>query len=355
MKHIPLVVLQSENGGGALVQFDALGSTLGALDKVRSDQGGGGSNPWRQCPVSGAWILLPDVTPWAVLHFVGAAGFGGYPALCYDALLRRLSKECGGGVAIIASPYNVDLNHGSLATDVVVQFDSALAHWAETQGWDEGALKTFTLGHSLGAKLALFNRLSQEHGDGPTNHSPLCLMAFNNFGLADSVTLGLEFVETFSGGLGKGIVGGSPLGGMIGSFASMAVANAGIEFKPSPQEMEALGADASLDDVTFLSFSQDKLDSTAQFLSKHRGDSIGKSILMPGQHLTPIFIQLSVSDLVDSVPEVKGFIPFDGNSFAFGDEPLLADLVQSLYKWMLGIPTQTKPLIFEASVDEGPP
>ena len=97
--------------------------------------------------VGGAWVLAPPgATPWGVLHFVGGAGFGSAPQLAYDELLATVARRCG--VVVVATPFDVRLDHWSLAAGVHADADRALAECQSMFGLAAGA-PIFRLGHSF--------------------------------------------------------------------------------------------------------------------------------------------------------------------------------------------------------------
>ena len=112
---------KTTSDGGGLARFEELTETLSALDVIRTPGTG-----WVEDPETKAVIRLPESTPWAVVYFLGGAGFGAYPQLAYGELLSRLSTTVGGGVVVIAFPYNVALDHGSIALAAEEAFDITL-------------------------------------------------------------------------------------------------------------------------------------------------------------------------------------------------------------------------------------
>ena len=66
-----------ENGG--MVPFTELTSVLGALDRIKRQSSLNTlsrNGRWFLVEQTGAWVLLPPRLPFAVIHFIGGAGFG---------------------------------------------------------------------------------------------------------------------------------------------------------------------------------------------------------------------------------------------------------------------------------------
>eukprot|EP00665_Eupelagonemidae_sp_cell47_P003646 gene3646-4944_t len=150
------------SGGGALA---TLGGKLQRIGREHPQCG------W--LPEGDALVRLPPTTPWAVVHFVGGAGFGSAPALCYDKVLSELADRTG--VAVVATPFSLGIDHWALSEQVSACFEAGRAACEEKYGLAPAA-PTLRLGHSLGAKLLVLASLDQ----GPAK---IGLIAFNNAGL----------------------------------------------------------------------------------------------------------------------------------------------------------------------------
>ena len=191
---LPSATMSISEPGGALT---LLGGALARSDAAEK------SRDWQR--VGNQWLRLPPSTPWAVVHFVGGAGLGSAPQLCYDALWADVCDRAN--VAVIATPYDVAPDHAQLAAECMAGFESARAEACEL-GLLPAAAPVFRAGHSLGAKLLVVEacRVAGEAGEAGDEvytgsaPAPLGLLAYNNFGVADSVRLASSVVQTMQGG-----------------------------------------------------------------------------------------------------------------------------------------------------------
>jgi len=115
----------------------------------RGAEAQGAAGQWSCDAATGAWVLEPLSLPVAVVHFLGGAGFGTYPRVAYAELVERLSLACGGGVAVVCTPYDVALDHGALAANSLKAFEAArlsenhrIIEWARHLGAFLQATKT---------------------------------------------------------------------------------------------------------------------------------------------------------------------------------------------------------------------
>ena len=136
---LPSATMSMGDPGGALT---LLGGALARSDSAES------SRDWQR--VGNQWLRLPASTPWAVVHFVGGAGLGSAPQLCYNSLWADVCDRAN--VAVIATPYDVAPDHARLAAECMAGFESARAEACEL-GLLPAAAPVFRAGHSLGAKL----------------------------------------------------------------------------------------------------------------------------------------------------------------------------------------------------------
>ena len=91
---LPSATMSMGDPAGALT---LLGGALAKSDAAES------SRDWQR--VGDQWLRLPASTPWAVVHFVGGAGLGSAPQLCYNSLWADVCDRAN--VAVIATPYDV--------------------------------------------------------------------------------------------------------------------------------------------------------------------------------------------------------------------------------------------------------
>ena len=372
---------------------DAIGSgsalaLRGALarleDRRRADPPPSDGHEWEK--VGAAWALVPPGRVWGAIHFVGGAGIGQFPQVCYDRLLRLVSTTpgLGGGIVVIATPYETGLDHGSLAEYVDAAFDDALRTICEQKDWsDPSRLARLRLGHSLGGKLLLLRRTrdlqrmlssegpAAEAGGAGGSSSPeesLAVMGFNNAPLTESLKL-LERLVTAYGG-GPAGAASQPVAGAVLSAIGMAATAAGFEFRPSAEEMEeqtvaalALLAERDGPEATlpwlplFLSMEDDDLDTSQRIVQglpapvqKVVEDGERCKLGLKGNHLTPAFLSLGTKDLQDAArkaavedgvgPSVVDAIFGDGGGaeafkISFGDEDAVQALADEIVSWVL--------------------
>ena len=231
----PLCLL--DEGSNALT---VLGGALARMSESQEDS----STGWTQQGPS--WLLLPPSVPWAVVHFVGGAGFGANPRLCYGELLSSISRRLG--VAVIATPYQLSTDHDTLSRAVHNDFSNALAACQEACTIPSTA-PVYRLGHSLGAKLLVIGALQRPvlpSAAPPTsmgNHGSaagLGLLAFNNFGLEDSAALAADVLADLQGGERGEATARAVLEvfSTVQQFASATGVGPSLEVTPSPLDLE---------------------------------------------------------------------------------------------------------------------
>ena len=195
---------------------------------------------------------------WGVVHFIGGAVLGSYPHIAYDAFLTRVCEDAG--VVVVATPYELGVDHAAVARSCGAAFDSAWAAVAAREGYDPTVAPVFAAGHSLGCKLQLitgFGGTSKpgRGGEGASadvdaagmQRTGHLFVSFNNATAADSVRLLEKFarelikrrVETASGGDAstnaafEGFARNLP---NLTALAERAASAAGLDFTPSPEE-----------------------------------------------------------------------------------------------------------------------
>ena len=92
-----------------------------------------------------AYVFEPEGPVEGVAHFIGGAALGTFPQVAYKALLTRVAQRCG--VAVVATPFDLGLDHDAAARTCRVAFRAEAARWR--------GLPRYGIGHSLGAKLLL--------------------------------------------------------------------------------------------------------------------------------------------------------------------------------------------------------
>ena len=237
-----------------------------------------------------AYVFEPEGPVEGVAHFIGGAALGTFPQVAYKALLTRVAQRCG--VAVVATPFDLTLDHDAAARTCRVAFRAEAARWR--------GLPRYGIGHSLGAKLLLL--IACDDADA---YQKLVLLAPNNSGVADSARLLERLVDAAGGGAGeKRPADGIDWGGVLGAAFSMA----GLEVTPPPAEtlerVARLRRPAR--GVTFVRFEDDDdLDAAATLGPVMSGASID---WLDGGHLAPVFVEagglrLGEEALVDGVAD----------------------------------------------------
>ena len=352
--------------GSALV---VLGGTLARTAAARPKGKG-----WVQ---SGkAWVQLPQSTPWAVVHFVGGAGFGSAPQFVYDELLTTIVQRCG--VAVIATPYDVAFNHRQLAAATQDAFERAREECQTLYGLSTSA-PTYRLGHSLGAKLLLLSTLRAERARIgavssskeeaaergaraaiPTAAPPLDslgLIAYNNFGLSDSAALAASFISAAQGG-DRGAETARAVLDAFGFVQQMAsVTGTAVDVTPTPTELDAevatwFGAASPTPPLTLLRFEFDDLDSSDRLL-----DALPPEVAqgvrvtrLPGGHLAPVFFRLDPADIDPALALLLGGAMGSGG-FSVGSSEALEPLCEAVCAWIWP-GAKVPPLLLSAKADE---
>lgn len=183
----------------------------------------------------------------------------------------------------------------------------------------------------------------------PAMGDGLALIAFNNFGLADSVSLATEFLSRMQGE--EGGAGASAGGraseaaqavreafGFAQQFANMAGIGGDFELKPSPEELTAAvssrglsAGDGGGDRRTLVArFEGDTLDSSAALLDALPARAAPTTALLEGSHLTPVVFRLDAAAIDPALAMLLG----NGQGFSFGSAALVEPLVDSLCEWM---------------------
>lgn len=332
-----------------------LGGALARIDDSRED------NRWEL--VDGpAWMLAPkDRTPWAAVHFVGGAALGTAPQVCYDFLLSQLVERTG--VAILATPYDIGTDHWALSRSVHAAFVKGLEECRERSGLSSSA-PTFRLGHSLGAKLIVLGEASRaadeaaSSSDGATPPTPpasLGLLAFNNFGLADSVALASDLLGRVQGSSAsrakatarqvldafnvvQGVAQAAGLGGGM------------LEISPTPEETASAVSTSSgfAAPTTLWRFGNDNLDSSDDLLQALPPSAPRSVAVLEGTHLSPVVFRLAASEIDPSLGMLLG-----AQSFSFGSEEAVAPLVDTLCEWLWPTGMAGAPRAIEAAAAEG--
>jgi len=312
-----------------------LGGTLARLSETQEDT----STGWMQ--QGSSWLLLPPSVPWAVVHFVGGAGFGANPRLCYGELLSCISRRLG--VAVITTPYQLSTDHDTLSRAVHGDFCDALAACHDACTIPSTA-PIYRIGHSLGAKLLVIGALQRpvlpstakpmsEEGDG--GKASLGLLAFNNFGIEDSAALAADVLADLQGGERGEATARAVLDvfSTVQQFASAAGVGPSLEVTPTPLELEAaVSRRYAAPQTSLWRFEDDTLDSTERLLEVLPADAPRSFLELRGLrgHLTPVCFRLSASDIDPSLALLLG----SSRGLSFGSREAVEELANNICDWI---------------------
>ena len=316
------------------------------------------------------YLLEPpnNTIPSCLIVFTGGAGLGTYPQIAYNEFLFRLSNRLN--AAVIAAPYNVGLDHFTLAKETGYLARRAIIYCQDdAQRRYPASLPVYAVAHSLGAKLTcIYTAATRQEWSG------MGLISFNNFSFSKTIGMAREFAATIrestgmdtgtsssSGAAAAGVMTEEALNSLF-NFAEMAVSAVGIDFSPTQADMDRLiqlKFTPELQQKTRLfTFDKDKLENTQDFLTACGAataatESAGNSAWspggptvsgLPGTHLTPVFFKLGVDDIPDEYAREMAREATGGfESASFGDEKELATLADEVSSWILGKPPSRKP------------
>lgn len=266
---------------------------------------------------------------------MGGAVLGGYPHIVYDALLSRICDE--GGLIVIATPYDLDTNHGQIADEAAGMRDRAFRAIAAREYYPP-AMPMFGIGHSLGAKLHVL--LASEESstestgvevDTPPVYAGHVLVAFNNASAVDTVRLLENFArvllkrraeEPGANPLLDNLLNNMP---SLTAMAERAAQAAGLEFVPNPSEtLERTRTQLRTPFLRVVKFSDDDLDMNEELVEaaeqRFKVAYPGKVevLELAGNHLTPVCIMLEGQNL--------GQTPYEIGPMNLGDEEAVKQL-----------------------------
>jgi len=282
-------------------------------------------------PASGA-------APSCVIFFLGGAVLGQFPHIAYSTFLKRVAERTN--AAVVAIPYEVGLDHFGIAQKAVSRMKSAVVECEDSRGYSS-SLPKYAIGHSLGCKLHSIGVAATGIGE---ELAGLGFVSFNNFGFAETITMARSFANEMELGGNTGFQGGgggpAPFDALF-DLASMAIGAVGLEFTPSPDDLDRIVktkfSEDVLNKIRLFKFDDDDLDSSTRFLNcfDEGEPSVSK---LPGTHLSPVFLKLGVDDL-DLPEEARVMADAATGGFqnaSFGNEEVLDTLVEEVSDWMLG-------------------
>ena len=143
---------------------------------------------WRRIGDNFVLYPLPNITPRAVIHFIGGAFVGAAPHFAYRYLLDELADE---GYIVITTPYKLSFNYIELCADIRARLAPAITEIDA----EFGRLPTIGFGHSCGALLhALLSSLfSEEDPESATSGTSMprraanILVSYNNKPARESI------------------------------------------------------------------------------------------------------------------------------------------------------------------------
>ena len=138
-----------------------------------------------------------NITPRAVIHFLGGALVGKAPHITYRFLLEKLADE---GFLIVATPYDLSFDHLTTCDDVLTKFENV----APTLARQYGALPVVGIGHSCGALLQVL--ISCLFPDTP--RAANALLSFNNKPVSEAVPFFEDFFAPVFSSLATQPIGG---------------------------------------------------------------------------------------------------------------------------------------------------
>jgi hypothetical protein len=285
--------------------------------------------------------------------FFGGAGLGQFPHIAYNELLLRVSNRLN--AAVLAAPYSIALDHFDIAKRTGELARKALAQ-CEDQFQYPRTLPVYCVAHSLGCKLAsIYMAATDQDYDG------IAFLSYNNFGFGRTIGMAREFADAIGTSVSMMGPPASPMSyssssktrdilNQVFDFAESAVSMIGIEFSPSPLEMNRLlqlkYSPERQRKTRLFSFDDDNLENADEFVRSCADGGPGPSVSgLPGTHLTPVFFKLELLDNVDD--DLSSLIPEEAQemvreavggyrSVSFGNEEQLDALVGALCGFILG-------------------
>jgi hypothetical protein len=234
------------------------------------------------------YLLEPSSgsTPSCIIFFLGGAVLGQFPHIAYSTFCQKLATKMN--ASIVAIPYEVGLDHFGIAQQAVKRMKSALIECEDSRGYPT-QLPKYAIGHSLGAKLHSISIAATGIGD---EFSGVGFVAYNNFGFAETITMARSFMKELQPPRGgSGSSSSTPFDALF-DLAGMAVSAVGLEFTPSPTDMDTILRskfdEEVLTKIRLFRFEDDDLDSTNRFLGCFvNNDEMAPSVsYLPGTHLT---------------------------------------------------------------------
>lgn len=187
------------------------------------------------------------------------------------------------------------------------------------------AERTVRLGHSLGGKLCAI--LACE----PGAKERVGTLAFNNFGVEDSIAIATDVLQELGGAGGRDAEVANALRGAIGIAQAVGRAQGiAVEFAPSPAELDLrLAAQYGAPDTAVWTFESDTLDSSPRFLAALPASAPRRVSSLPGPHTAPALLRLSASAFGPALGVLLG-----DRSLSLGDEELVDQIAEEVAVWV---------------------
>ena len=219
--------------------------------------------------ISGHWVLFPEREPKAIVHFLGGAFLGTLPNVTYRLLLQELAQE---GYCIVATPFEMNLDHQAIARNVLLRWESLEKLWRKENRLGKSYLPVYGIGHSMGCKLHLLMG-SLDHS---LERAGNILIAFNNYPIKRAI----PFVKELE----------------LDQYLN-------IEFTPDPkQTRDLIRDDYKIRRNLLIYFDNDDIDQTLDLrpILLRRFPEMTSALRLPGTHLTPCSQDISLYNIFTS-------------------------------------------------------
>ncbi|KAL7548961.1 hypothetical protein ACHAWF_012232 [Thalassiosira exigua] len=247
-----------------------------------------------------AHLLEPasGTSPSCIIFFLsgGVPMLSHFPEVFYKAFLERLMAKTN--AAIVAIPYEAGTDHSAIALKAVRDMKNALTVLENERGYFP-SLPKYAIGHSGGAKMHAIGIATTDIGK---ILSGVGLMGYNDFSMAETVSSAMTF--TMEMGVGGSSESSATQPTFLFNLASMAASALGLEFKPSPSEVDQMLQTGFSEDhqkkTMLFQFQTDDFDSTPKFMANFVANEAGPSVsIVPGTHMTPTFMACERTTISD--------------------------------------------------------
>lgn len=310
----------------------------GRLQETQLAKKSSGEFDWLE--IEGAYVRLPGGIPQGVVHFIGGALLGTFPQVAYDELLKRVSEY--GSMLVIATPYDLDLNHAEIALACSKRFDRAFQEVQRSYIGPSPSLPIYGIGHSLGSKLQGLIACSRESTT--TRRAGQVFVSFNNFSATDSA----DIVDSICQELLEKTpeVATNPQFQMffmglprIVRLAAGAANSAGIDFIPTAADTrELLRSQYDVPRTRLIKFCDDKIDQS-DILEDLVGAPCNAGTVsrayLDGNHLSPVYVRLEGSKLGGSAGSFASQFGMD-SEIRLGDETGAEALAMDIVSFIKG-------------------